>query len=98
MEATQTYVVMASVTSFIFSLTCTYYFLSFFDPPRFLSTHLEAWTITQTCKVTLTPITGGDGAQSVREDDDFTYVVLLTGQSPPPSPSNWKRLGHCSTQ
>ena len=50
--------------------------------------HSQVGTITQTCRVTLTPITGGDGVQSVREDKDCRYVVLPSGQSPPPPPSN----------
>ena len=37
-DTTQTCVVTASVPPFIFLLTYTYHFLSFFDPPRFLST------------------------------------------------------------
>jgi len=48
-------------------------------------------TITQTCNVTLTPVTGPDGAPAVRREKECTFVVL------PLAPAR-TRIGHSSAQ
>ena len=92
-ETTETYVATASVTPLVLLLTHASSFPSFFqtsalpvNAPR--PSHSPVGTITQTCQVTLTPITGANGAQSIREDKDCMYVVVPPGQTPPPPASS----------
>jgi len=54
-------------------------------------------TITETCKVTLTPITDSSGKQSIRQDKECTYVVLTAGESPPPPASRSGDNGQATT-
>ncbi|KAG8859586.1 hypothetical protein FRB91_007472 [Serendipita sp. 411] len=44
--------------------------------------------ITQTCNVTLTPITGDDGVQAVRQEKQCKFDIASDGQSSPPSNGN----------